>query len=180
MINLIILFPKIEEARSIRNLLVRNGIEVTSVCTTGAQAILAMDGFKSGIVVCGYRYSDMMYSELKEYMAEHYDMILILSNMYSIECVSDDIIYLTMPIKAQELISAVNEALDNQWRLKKEQKEKKKLRDSEEKEIIGKAKEVLMTQKNITEDEAHRYIQKVSMDTGTGMVETAKKILFVY
>ena len=34
MVNVIIVFPKIEEAKSIKNLLIRNGISVTKVCTT--------------------------------------------------------------------------------------------------------------------------------------------------
>ena len=41
MVNVIVLFAKIEEAKSIKNLLVRHGINVTQVCTTGAQAAQA-------------------------------------------------------------------------------------------------------------------------------------------
>ena len=38
MTNVIVLFPKIEDAKNIRNLLVRHGFRVSAVCTTGAQA----------------------------------------------------------------------------------------------------------------------------------------------
>jgi response regulator NasT len=34
-----------------------------------------------------------------------------------------------------------------------------------------------MERNSMTEEEAHRYIQKRSMDNGTGMVETAQMIL---
>lgn len=34
-----------------------------------------------------------------------------------------------------------------------------------------------MERKQITEEEAHRYIQKISMDSGTGLSETAEMIL---
>ena len=53
MANIIVVFPKIEDAKNIRNLLVRYGFSVSAVCTTGAQAISTADGLDDGIVVCG-------------------------------------------------------------------------------------------------------------------------------
>ena len=43
--------------------------------------------------------------------------------------------------------------------------------------MIEQAKAVLMERNSFSEDEAHRYIQKRSMDNGTGLVETAQMIL---
>ena len=42
---------------------------------------------------------------------------------------------------------------------------------------MEKAKAVLMERNGFSEEEAHRYIQKRSMDNGTGLVETAQMIL---
>ena len=39
MTNIIVVFPKIEDAKSIKNVLVRNGFSAMAACTTGAQAI---------------------------------------------------------------------------------------------------------------------------------------------
>ena len=36
MINVVVVFPKLEDAKSIRNLLVRNGYNVNAVCVNGA------------------------------------------------------------------------------------------------------------------------------------------------
>ena len=63
--NVVVVFPKLEDAKSIRNLLVRNGMDVVGICTTGSQALNCMDDLGSGIVVCGYRFRDMLYTELK-------------------------------------------------------------------------------------------------------------------
>ena len=41
MANVVVVFPKIEDAKSIRNLLVRNGYDVYAVCSSGAQALSA-------------------------------------------------------------------------------------------------------------------------------------------
>ena len=47
----------------------------------------------------------------------------------------------------------------------------------EYKALIDRAKAVLMERNNMTEAEAHRYLQKTSMDNGTGFTETAQMIL---
>ena len=39
------------------------------------------------------------------------------------------------------------------------------------------AKKVLITQRNMTEPEAHRYLQKMSMDAGRSLAETARMVL---
>ena len=60
MAGVIVVFPKSDDAKSIRNLLVRNGYDVAAVCTSGAQALSAADRIGSGVVVCGYKYPDML------------------------------------------------------------------------------------------------------------------------
>ena len=66
MASIIVVFPKVEDAKNIRNLLVRNGYSVAAVCTSGAQVLNYADSLNYGIVVCGYKFADMMYSELHE------------------------------------------------------------------------------------------------------------------
>ena len=56
-------------------------------------------------------------------------------------------------------------------------KQKPKVRSEEELALLKAAKELLMERNHMTEEEAHRYIQKCSMDSGTGMVETAQMVL---
>lgn len=53
MSNIIVVFPKRENAVNIRNSLVRAGIEVSAVCLTGAKALQYADNWSDGIVVCG-------------------------------------------------------------------------------------------------------------------------------
>ena len=42
---------------------------------------------------------------------------------------------------------------------------------------IQSAKKVLIAQRNMTEPEAHRYLQKMSMDAGRSLAETARMVL---
>ena len=53
MSTLIVAFPKIEEAKAVRNLLVRKGYEVAAACTSGAQVINTADRLSDGIIICG-------------------------------------------------------------------------------------------------------------------------------
>ena len=42
---------------------------------------------------------------------------------------------------------------------------------------IQSAKQVLIAQRHMTEPEAHRYLQKMSMDAGRSLAETARMVL---
>lgn len=46
--------------------------------------------------------------------------------------------------------------------------------------IIAKAKETLMNKFDFTEPEAHKYIQKRAMDSGTDMIETCEMIILLF
>lgn len=52
-------------------------------------------------------------------------------------------------------------------------------RSPEEQKIIDEAKGLLIERNGMTEQEAFRYIQKCSMDTGRNMVESAQMILML-
>lgn len=175
--SIIIAFPKIEDAMNIKNVLVRNGYEVNATCTTGAQVVTIANELDDGIIICGYRFSDMHYSQLNGYLPKGFEMLLIASANKLEECTYNNIVCLSMPIKMADLISTLQMMYLNIARRRKKEKEKPKPRTEEEKAIISKAKLVLMERNNMTEEEAHRYIQKNSMDSGTNMVEMAEMIL---
>ena len=43
--------------------------------------------------------------------------------------------------------------------------------------MITQAKYLLMERNGLTEEQAHRFLQKKSMDSGVGLVQTAKLVL---
>ena len=63
--DIVVVFPKKEVAINIRNVLVRGGIDVYGVCTTGAQVLQAIDNLDEGVIICGYRLKDMVYTQLR-------------------------------------------------------------------------------------------------------------------
>ena len=68
MADVIVVFPNKDNAINIRNILTRGGCEVIGVCTTGAQVLHYTELLDEGIVVCGYKLADMLYTELREYL----------------------------------------------------------------------------------------------------------------
>ena len=47
-------------------------------------------------------------------------------------------------------------------------------------ETIDRAKRIVMNKFNLSESEAHRYIQKRAMDSGTGLVEMSEMVIMLY
>lgn len=177
MTNIIVALPKLEDAKGIKNVLVRNGFQVAGCCSTGAQAISQADGLHDGILICSYKLADMMYSELHECLPGGFEMLLMASQSVIQECYGNDIVCLTMPLKVNDLISTVNMMADNILLRRRRQHLKARTRSAEEDAIIRSAKELLMVRNHMDEEEAHRYLQKCSMDSGTNLVETAQMVL---
>lgn len=177
MTNIIVALPKLEDAKNIKNVLVRNGFHVVAVCTTGAQAISQADELNDGIVICSYKLKDMVYSGLRECLPSTFTMLLAASDHLLSECGGTGIVCLSMPLKVNDLISTVGMLVEETERRRRKARLTPKVRNTEEKALIQEAKKLLMVRNHLTEEEAHRYLQKSSMDSGTNMVETASMVL---
>lgn len=179
MSSIIVVFPKKENAVNIRNILVRNGLEVKWVCTTGAQAIQYADTVEEGIIVCGYKMPDMLYTELRDYLPDTFEMLLIASPERWSGSRLSGVIGLPMPIKVFDLMNTMEMMMRSVDRRRKKRKADLKNRNPKQQAMVKQAKELLMARNHMTEEEAHRYLQKCSMDSGTNMVETAQMVLSI-
>ena len=118
-----------------------------------------------------------MYSELNEYLPKGFEMLLLASAKHLNEVESDDILCLSMPLKTNDLISTVEMMVTNIERRRRKLRERPKERNEKEQELIKEAKMLLMDRNHMTEPEAHKYLQKCSMDSSTNMVESAQMVL---
>ncbi len=83
-----------------------------------------------------------------------------------------------MPVHSRELINTVHMmTMDLARELRRRNKTLPKRRSAEEQKTIDAAKALLMERNQMTESDAHKYIQKLSMDSGNNLVETAEMIL---
>lgn len=179
MSNIMVVFPKKENATNIRNILVRGGFEVSLVCTSGAQVLQFADNLHGGIIVCGYRMQDMLYSELRECLPDTFGILLIASRDRWGDGLDSGVVGLPMPIKVYDLINTVEMMFQNLQRERRKRREAAKNRSPQQKKVIDDAKALLMTRNNMSEEEAHRYLQKSSMDSGNSMIETAQMVLTI-
>ena len=142
MSSIVIVLPKIEDGKRIRDILAKRGYEIDAVCSTAAAALGEMNNLNGGIVICGYKLPDMFFTDLNECMPSGFQMML-----------------------------------QSAARRRKKERAKPKVRSAEEQHIIDRAKSLLIERNHMTESEAHRYMQKCSMDSGTNLVETAQMVL---
>ena len=179
MTNIIVALPKLEDAKNIKNVLVRNGFRVTGVSATGAQAISQADGCHDGIIICSYKLPDMLCTELQEYLPPGFELLMMASPKLIQECYGSGIMCLSMPLKLNDLIETLQMMTEQIERRRRKLRSQPKVRSAEEEKTIRDAKELLMDRNNMTEEEAHKYLQKCSMDSGTNMVETAQMVLMM-
>ncbi len=176
MANVVVVFPKIEDAKSIRSLLVRSGYDVRAICTSGAQALSAADRLGSGVIVCGYKFPDMTYSELYEDLPASFGMLLVASTRVISQGVLEDVLCVAMPFRVNELLDSLETVVARLQKRRREKRMSPPKRSEEEKQLIEEAKALLMERNHMTEEEAHRYLQKISMDSGRNLVETAQML----
>ena len=86
--------------------------------------------------------------------------------------------YLVKPFDELNLVPAIQLAISNFKKNSLLQEEIRKLKkDIENKAYIDKAKRFIMKEHGWTEEEAHRYLQKLSMDNSASVVTIAKRVI---
>ena len=165
--SIVIALPKIDDAKKIRTILNRHGFSVAAVCSTASTALASMSELDGGILICGYKLTDRYYRDVLEDIPSYFEMLLLASGRVIAEAPTS-VLTVEMPMKVSDLVNTVDMMLSQiERRLKKEQN------------YISNAKFLLMERNHLSEEDAYRYIQKCSMDSGTNMVETAQMVLML-
>lgn len=180
MLDIIIAFPRIDDARNLKKVLGRAGYEVRSTCDQGSQVASIANESDGGIVICGYQLSDMVCQELYNYLPKGFSMIVVASPAKLEYCTLEELKCVEMPLRVSDLLNVINEISLDYNRLRRRDKAKKRFRSRADQEQIDKAKAWLMQEKQMSENEAHRYLQKLSMDGGHSLVETAGMLLDIH
>lgn len=175
--NIILVFPKADTAKNLKQVLHRAGYQVDACVTTVAQALQAAGDCDSGIIISNYRLIDGMAIEICENAGERFQFLMIGPKDYIESRTLKDVFSLSTPLRVGDLLSTMEVMSYAYARWRKKMRSRPRVRSEEEQRTIERAKLLLMERNALTEEEAHRYIQKSSMDSGTGIVETAYMIL---
>ena len=119
----------------------------------------------------------MMYMEIHEYLPPEFQMLLIASASSIQEREVANLVCLVLPMKVHELLQTLEMMEGEIRRRRKRMRRVPKQRSEEDRRIIEDAKALLMERNHFTEEEAHHYIQRRSMENGTNLVEVSQMIL---
>ncbi len=174
--RIIIVLPKMEDAKRIRKILISHGFEDAVPCNTASAALIEANADIRGLVISGCRLPDMHYSQLKECLPAGFEFLL-LGSANAVSAADSSIMSVTMPLRDYDFVNTGEMTQNQADRKYRKNKKKPRQRTEKEENYIKNAKWLLMERNHLSEEEAYRYIQKRSMDNGINMVETAQMIL---
>lgn len=175
--RLVVAFANEEARRRILRLLESGGRTPAACCATGAEVIRTVRKLGSAAVICGFRLRDMTASGLAADLLGT-AVLLVISSAPNLDfCAGENLHKLATPISRSDFFATLE--LLQRFEEKHLHHSPPKRRE-EERALIQKAKELLMDVNRMTEAEAHRFLQKRSMDAGLKMTETAQLIIDSY
>ncbi len=168
--DVFIAFSNKNTALSIAKTVMAAGFNAACAVLTAGALKQKLTYYDCGIVICGCRFGDENINALLPEIPETFNIILIGTPDQLAYCDDERAVKLAVPINANELICYMD-------MLRPELPDGHKKRSAEDRQLIERAKKFLITHYNMTEAQAHRFLEKKSMETGRTMAETAKKIL---
>ena len=175
---IIVVMPKIEEAGRIGRLLGKYGYRPDLLCTSAAEALSESCRREEGFIICGGRLTDMSFVELQDCIPKSFKLIILSRNVMNVEY-PEEAVKIAIPFKASDLIGIIEGETAEYLKIHESLNPERPMRSSEERKYIDRAKAMLIKDRQMTEPEAYRYIQKMSMDSGNSMVETAQMIMLL-
>jgi response regulator NasT len=174
--KIIVAFENDNNRRRVCELLESGGMIVGGSFRSGADVIRAVGRISGCIVVCGYKFPDMTAVDLAHNVGNR-AMVLVIASQQLLNMIEDERIFkLATPFSRSDLLSSVKILMQMEGKVFKGPPR----RTGKEAAEIARAKELLMMRNGMTENEAHRFIQRRSMDTGRKAVETARLIIQSY
>lgn len=146
-------------------------------CRSGDQVRRLLSGQQVRCVICGPHLTDGPAEWLYEDLPPACSLLLVGPQHILDHCSSREAFKLATPIRKEEAVSTVRLLLQFAHRMERFVRPR---RSDTEQELVDRAKELLMTHKGLSEGEAHRTLQKRSMDAGSRMTQTARQIIAEY
>ena len=171
---MILAFEGEKTAERVRDILEGAGLATCLVCHSAAEVKRLIHKQHIGIVICGYKLRD----ETAENMAEDLPLtcsvlVLAVQSYLDLMC-GDNVFKLAAPVARNDLLSSVRMLLQVSHKMERFVRPQ---RSGEETALIQAAKAVLMDRHSMTEEQAHRFLQKKSMDSGARLTQTAQMVL---
>ena len=173
-----------EAAAKIKHALIREGYIVSEVCSSGNEAIRRVREAAPDILLINFDLPDTTGLEVAQIVGNENlcSVIIMVTNAQRRYCEAFtkeyDITLLPKPLNKIVMLNTLDLVLQSRGRIKKLEQELEALKDSlVNRKLVEQAKGILMRKKCISEAEAYRRIQKMSMDSRVSMGDIAKKVI---
>ena len=168
----------------LREMLTNLGYLVVGEVGDGQSAVNVARELKPDVVIMDIKMPDLDGIEAAKILTQEKVAPVLLLTAYSQRDLIDRakeagvVGYLVKPFREQEIVPAIEIALERFKEFRELEKEVGNLRETlETRKIVDRAKGLLMDQQGLTEAEAFRKIQKMSMNTRKPMKEIAEAII---
>jgi response regulator NasT len=148
-----------------------------TVCASGAEVIRTARRQDGAVVLCGFYLPDMTADTLAAELRGTAVVLVMAKAVYLDLCGGENLYKLPLPTSRAEFLSSLRMLLNLESLYLCHPASR---RGEEERTLIRRAKELLMDVNRMTEEEAHRFLQKRSMDEGIRMDQAARYIIGSY
>ena len=173
--TVIVAFESDSSSARIREILESEGEFSCLVCRSAAEVKRTVHKQHECIIVCGFKLADGTCEELFLDLPVGCFMLMIAAQTKLELSETEGIFRLRSPIRRGELLASVR--MLAQFRRYVPRGKSPAKRGGEEQRLIAQAKAVLMDRHGMTEEQAHRFLQKQSMDNGAKLTDTARLVL---
>lgn len=170
--QVIVAFERQSNCDRLQEMLESTGEFTCLTCRAGAQVKRTVHKLRLDLVVCGFKLSDESCEALYGDLPQRCAMLMVAPQTQLDLCAAAGVFKLPTPVRRSELLASV--------RLLAQLAQAREVpvrRSEAERELVEQAKTALMVQSGMTEEQAHRFLQKRSMDCGFRMADTARQVL---
>ena len=167
----------------VTTVLQRGGYTIEYSCKTGGDVVRVADFCTSPVILCGFQFPDMTAEDLRVALDGRLAMVTVVLPHQRDLVERNDMMIVPYPLSPMDLFLAIEDAAKAAAReavsteTRGTGKGRANDRPAEEKLLILKAKNIIMDRFQMTESQAHRFLQKSSMDRGLKLVDAAKFVI---
>ena len=170
--QIVVAFERQSNCDRLRDVLESTGEFSCLTCRSAAQVKRTVAKLRLDLVVCGFKLTDESCETLHFDLPQRCVMLMVAPQARLELCAAPGIFKLPAPAGRAELLASVRMLAQLV-----QAGPPPAQRTQEEKELVEQAKAALMARDGMTEDQAHRFLQKRSMDQGARMADTARRVL---
>ncbi len=165
--SIIIAYPIKETALQLRNVLENEGMYVSHICATGASVLGIAADMRGGVIVCASILRDMSAGVLAERLPAGFDIVALSKG--GRESYMGNFISIPLPLDREEFTNIIHTLVSSDSSYTS--------RDNDDAQYISSAKAVLMSTESMSEMQAHKHLQKLSMQQSRSIVDIAREII---